>query len=404
MPVAPSFGTVAPVDATPSWARRDDGWWAAVAAALAIGVGLITALAIRGNIFVSSDTFTEVGPARVDALGASVICAAALLARRRWPRLPVAVVAVCAFLPAAILMRWQHIEGTMFLIVIGLSYVAITGASGRARVAIGTVAVALPALINFHIGSNWGWPYWTMGIAFAWLSATQTRRFRELVVELEATRNRLAEQAVFTERRRIASELHDVVGHSLTTVLLFLTGARRRVREDPSVAEDALRQSEEISRRSLAEIRRSVVGLRDDHARSVFWPAPGVCDIPRLVEQARSAGSNVGLEVSGHLDQIDAVTGLAVCRVIQESLANAAKHAPGAAVNVRVGVDDSQVGIEVLDRGGTRPAGGAGAAGGAGVGLIGMRERVETLGGTLEAGPEPGGWRVRAVLPREPLP
>jgi signal transduction histidine kinase len=388
------------VDATPSWARRDDGWWAGVAAALALGVGLVTAVAIRGNIFVSSDTFVGVGPARVEALGASVICAGALLARRRWPRFPVAVVAVCAFVPAAILMRWQRIEGTMFLIVIVVSYVAITEAAGPIRLAIGTAAVALPALINSIIGYNWGWPYWTMGIAFAWLSATQTRRFRELVVELDVTRNRLAEQAVFTERRRIASELHDVVGHSLTTVLLFLTGARRRVHDDPSVAEDALREAEEIGRRGLAEIRRNVARLRDDHAPADLRPAPGACDVPRLVEQARSAGSDVGLQVSGEVDEVEAVTGLAVYRVVQESLANAAKHAPGAAVEVRVGIDDHAVGVEVVDRGGPRTGGGGGGA--AGVGLIGMRERVEALGGTLQAGPEPGGWRVLAVLPREP--
>jgi signal transduction histidine kinase len=397
MPGAPSFGTVVRVDATPKWARRDDGWWAGVAALLAIGVGLITAVAIRGNILVSPDTFVEPGPARVEAIGGSVICAGALLARRRWPGLPIAIVAACAFVPAAVLLRWQHIEGTMFLIVIAVSYVAITEPDPRARVAVGSAAVALPAAINLGVAFTWGWPYWTMGNAFAWLSATQTRRFRELVVALDTTRSQLTEQAVFSERRRIASELHDLVGHSLTTVLLFLTGARRRVHEDPAVAEDALREAEDISRRSLAEIRRSVAGLRRDDEPSDLWPAPSVCDIPRLVQQARSAGCDVGLELSGTLDQVDAVTGLAVCRVVQESLANAVKHAPGAAVVVRVGVDDDMVGVDVVDRGGSRSGGGAG-----GVGLIGMRERVETLGGTLRAGPEPGGWRVRALLPREP--
>ena len=399
MPAPPCFGTVVRVDATPRWARRDDGWWAGVAAALAVAVGLLTAVAIRSNISLTDDHVVKPGPARVEALAASLLFAAALLARRRWPPFPTVVVVVCAYVPATVLMRWQHIEGTMFLIVIALSYVAITEADERTRLAVGASGVALPALIDYHIRYTWGWPYWMMGIAFAWLSATQTRRFRELVVALEATRSQLTEQAVFTERRRIASELHDLVGHSLTTVLLFLTGARRRVHEDPAVAEDALREAEDISRRSLAEIRRSVGGLRRDHEPSDLWPAPGVSDIPRLVEQACSAGCEVGLEVNGNLDQVDAVTGLAVCRVVQESLANAVKHAPGAAVVVRVGVDERRIGVDVVDQGGSRSAA-ASAAGG--VGLIGMRERVETLGGTLQAGPEPGGWRVRAVLPREP--
>src|SRR5262249_17999593 len=152
------------------------------------------------------------------------------------------------------------------------------------------------------------------------------------VAELEATRHRLAEQAVFTERRRIAAELHDLVGHSLTVVLLFLTGARRRVREDPSSAEEALREAEEIGRRSLADIRRNVASLRQDGESGDLQPAPGVCDVPALIDQVRSAGSEVQLHVSGPVDHVETVIGLAVYRIIQESLANSAKHAPGGAV------------------------------------------------------------------------
>src|SRR5262249_21441227 len=153
---------------------------------------------------------------------------------------PTAVVAALTLGPPAALMRWQHVEGTMFVLVVAVSYVAITEADGRMRLAVGAVAVLLPAVVAFYLRITWGWPYWTMGIVFAWLSGIQTRRFRLLVAELEVTRDRLAEQAVFTERRRIAAELHDLVGHSLTVVLLFLTGARRRVHDDPSSAEDAL--------------------------------------------------------------------------------------------------------------------------------------------------------------------
>jgi signal transduction histidine kinase len=293
-----------------------------------------------------------------------------------------------------VLLRWRHVEGTLFLVVVAVSYVAITEIDDRTRLAVGVAAIALPAVLAYHSAYTWGWPYWMMGFAFAWLSGAQTRRFRQLVDELEATRERLADQAVYTERRRIASELHDLVGHSLTVVLLFLTGARRRVHDDPSSAEDALREAEEIGRRSLAEVRRSVASLREK-GPSDLQPAPGVGDIPKLVEQARSAGSDVGLQMGGPVDQVEMVTGLAAYRVIQESLANAAKHAPGAVVKVRVDVDDKAVAVEVVDAGGSQPSFGVG-----GVGLIGMRERVEVLGGRLTAGPEPGGWRVSAVMPR----
>jgi signal transduction histidine kinase len=383
------------MDATPRWARRDDGWWAGVGAILALAAGLITAFTVRRSALVDTGgQHVDSALVRLAAVAASALCAGVLLARRRWPRLPTVVLVLVAFVPPAVLLRWRHVEGTLFLVVVAVSYVAITETDDRTRLAVGVAAIALPAVLAYHSTYTWGWPYWMMGFAFAWLSGLQTRRFRQLVVELEATRERLADQAVYTERRRIASELHDLVGHSLTVVLLFLTGARRRVREDPSSAEDALREAEEIGRRSLAEVRRSVASLREK-GPSDLQPAPGMCDIPKLIEQARSAGSDVGLQMGGPVDQVEMVTGLAAYRVIQESLANAAKHAPGAVVRVRVEVDDKAVGVEVVDAGGSKSSWGVG-----GVGLIGMRERVEVLGGRLTAGPEPGGWRVSAVLPR----
>ena len=388
------LGTVEVMEATPGWARRDDGWWAAVGAVLALVTGVVTAVASRRDV-AENGTLSPSTLVRTLVIAVSVLCAAVLLARRRWPRLPSLVVAVFAFVPPALLVRWQSVEGTMFLVVMGVSYIAITEPDTWTRRAVGVVAVALPALITYHLPFTWGWPYWTMGIAFAWLFGVQTRRFRLLVVELDATRDRLAQQAVFTERRRIAAELHDLVGHSLTVVLLFLTGARRRVRDDPSNAEEALREAEEIGRRSLADIRRSVAALREGGGSADLQPLAGLCDVPGLVDQARSAGSDVGLQFSGPLDQVEALTGLAVYRVVQESLANATKHAPGSAVRVRIDVDEKAVGVEVVDRGGS-----LGASSEGGVGLIGMRERVEALGGRLAAGPQPGGWRVEAVLPR----
>jgi signal transduction histidine kinase len=382
------------MEATPGWARRDDGWWAAVGAVLALVTGIVTAVASRRDV-AENGTLSQSALVRTLVIVVSVLCAAAMLARRRWPRLPSLVVAVFAFVPPALLVRWQTVEGTMFLVVVGVSYIAITEPDTWTRRAVGAVAVALPAVITYHLPFTWGWPYWTMGIAFSWLFGVQTRRFRLLVLELEATRERLAEQAAFTERRRIAAELHDLVGHSLTVVLLFLTGARRRVHEDPSNAEEALREAEEIGRRSLADIRRSVAGLREGGGSADLQPVAGVCDVPGLIEQARSAGSDVGLQTGGPLEQVEAVTGLAVYRVIQESLANSTRHAPGSAVWVRIDVDETSVGVEVVTRGGSPGPSTVG-----GVGLIGMRERVEALGGSLTVGPQPEGWRVEAVLPR----
>src|SRR5262249_53431391 len=139
-------------------------------------------------------------------------------------------------------------EGTMFLLIVAVSYATLTEPNQRRRVAYGVVGVVTPLLLHGAY-EHWGWPYWMMGVLFGWLMSSQMRRFRLLVAELQAARERLAEQAVSDERRRIAAELHDLVGHSLTVVLLHLTGARRRVRADPEGAERALAEAEEIGRR-----------------------------------------------------------------------------------------------------------------------------------------------------------
>jgi signal transduction histidine kinase len=236
-----------------------------------------------------------------------------------------------------------------------------------------------------------------IGIAFGWLSAEQMRRFRQLVAELEATRERLAAQAVHLERRRIAADLHDLVGHSLTVVLLYLTGARRQVQDDPAGAAAALREAEEIGRASLAEIRRNVAALRDSSDGGTA-PTPTAGDLVELVKQLVAAGSVIDLHVTGDLATVEAIVGAVVFRVVQESLNNAARHAPGAPVRVDVAVGLDAVDTSVIDDGGMAAAGPGG-----GVGLVGMRERVEAIGGTLQAGPLPHGWAVQAWVPRPAL-
>ena len=251
------------------------------------------------------------------------------------------------------------------------------------------------------VHDDWGWPYWTGGLLVTWLSAEQLRRYRALVAELESTRERLAVQAVHLERRRIAAELHDLVGHSLGVLLLHITGARRRIEDDPAGSAEALRRAESIGRSGLAEIRRSVAALRDETGASLA-PAMTAADVPALVGATAAAGCAATLEVSGSLAGIEPITGLAVYRVVQESLANATRHAPGAAVRVAIAVGADEVDVTVADGGGVGRARSQGGPGG--VGLVGMRERVEALGGTLAAGPAADGWRVHATLPRAGVP
>jgi signal transduction histidine kinase len=370
----------------PTWTSRSGAWWyrAAVVAGLVGVAGIVAA---------------DGAAARLEVAFLTALTVAGIVAKARWPGMPTLLLGICTFVPAIVLNLQKRGEGTMFLLVVALCYLVLETPDRRARLVAGVIAVMTPLAIQVVSPRDWGWPYWVMGIGFGWLSGEQMRRTGALVAELAATRELLAEQAVNVERRRIAAELHDLVGHSLTVVLLSVTGARRLVRENPDAATEALLEAEAVGRASLAEIRASVRALRDERTTGggATAPMPVAGDVPDLVDRMVAAGSSVDLAVTGDLGAVEAVTGLVVYRVVQESLNNAARHAPGAPARVAVAVEADAVEVEVSDAGepSDAPAGPS-----TGVGLIGMRERVEAVGGAFHAGPSPGGWRVRARVPR----
>lgn len=358
-------------------------WWPR-AAAVAAAVGLFGLVGADGMA------------ARAEIAVMTLVTVAGFLAKARWPGLPTLILGAWTFTPALVLILQRRGEVTMFLLIVAMCFLLLVTPNATTRRVAGAVAVLSPPVIQLVSPQDWGWPIWMIGIAFGWLSSEQMRRFRALVDELAETRERLAEQAVHVERRRIASELHDLVGHSLTVVLLSVTGARRLVHDDPDAATQALLEAEAIGRASLAEIRASARALREGQPTDGgMAPLPAASDVPALVETMVAAGSDVELDIAGDVGEVEPVTGLVVYRVVQESLNNSAKHAPGASARVAVAVAPDAVDVDVFDAGAA--AGGNGAAG---VGLIGMRERVEAVGGTLQAGPVPGGWRVRAHVPR----
>ena len=361
-------------------------WWAHVAAVLAGAVGFVAILGASGAR----------GPGV--AAAATAVTVAGFEAKARWPRIPGWLLALWTAGPALAVNLTVWSEGIFFLLVVSTSFVVLTEPDRRIRFVVGAAAVLAPPVVAVLTGRTFGWPFWMMGISFGWLAGEQMRRFRSLVAELEATRERLAVQAVHLERRRIAADLHDLVGHSLTVVLLYLTGARRQLQDDPAGAADALRDAEEIGRSSLAEIRRNVAALRESGDAGLS-PTPGAGDLSELVASYVAAGSAVDLRVSGDPSALQAIVGAVAYRVVQESLNNATRHAPGAPVQVTVAVSVAALDIAVVDRGTSAVA----STNGGGVGLVGMRERVEAVGGTLHAGPEAGGWAVRARVPRPAL-
>jgi signal transduction histidine kinase len=205
----------------------------------------------------------------------------------------------------------------------------------------------------------------------------------------------LSQQAATAERQRIAREVHDVIAHSLTVTMLHLTAARLAVgRGDSTAATEALEEAEKAGRTSLNEIRHTVGLLRgDDDGDPEIAPQPAADDVPTLVEGYRAAGVDVSVDLVGDLGTIEPAAGLALYRIVQESLTNASRHAPGAHTTVHIDTGPP-LRVDVRSDGGT-PA----ASRGSGLGLAGMAERASALGGLFEAGPHPNGWRVAATLP-----
>ncbi|WP_443706230.1 sensor histidine kinase [Saccharothrix obliqua] len=220
---------------------------------------------------------------------------------------------------------------------------------------------------------------------------------------LETERDQQARIAVGEERSRIARELHDVVAHAVSVMVVQADGAGYAIRSNPELAEAAVRTIADTGRQALTELRRLLGVLRSEDQSGTQWaPQPGAADLAELTENLRTAGLPVRLETSGSLDALPAGLGLGVYRIVQEALTNTLKHAgSGASATVRIARLDDRVELEIADDGFGTPHDLVAVSGGNG--LIGMRERAGVLGGSLEAGPNPGGgWRVRAVLPLAP--
>ena len=294
--------------------------------------------------------------------------------------------------------------------LVGMYSVAAWG-SRRAALVAGGVAAAVVAVVMSLPRTDADLvdaAFASLGLAGAWVLGDRARVQRALAAELsdravrlEREREGEARRAVASERARIARELHDVVAHHVSMMVVQAEAGPLAVERDPARAAGAFAAIAATGRQALVELRRLLGVLRGDGQAPSLAPQPGLDQVPSLVEQVGRAGLEVELVVEGEKAPLPAGVELSAYRIVQEALTNAVRHAgPGRArVLVRYGERDLE--LTVRDEGG---GGGAAPAGGppsrSGQGLVGMRERVSLFGGELHAGPGPdGGFTVAARLP-----
>ena len=339
---------------------------------------------------------------------ASALIAAAtslvLLWRRSHPVAMSVLLFALALPQAAFLADPSELIATFFPVLV-LAYSGAAYAERRAAQVVLTVLLTGVVLLAVVSGSDTaGDIYFPAAVVLlCWLGGRTVRTRGRLAAELHEAaalaaerREREAQQAVADERRRIAREMHDVVAHSVSIMVVQAGGARRILAIDPERAEQAAARIRRAGAEALAEMNTllGVLEAAPDGTR-----APSLDELPELVERAGHAGLPVTLEETGTRRPLPAGAEQAAYRVVQEALTNCIKHAGGATTTVRLTWSDDALGLRIADRGDGGPAP---ELEGAGHGLLGMRERVRPYGGDVRARPRAGGgYEVAARIPLE---
>jgi signal transduction histidine kinase len=268
----------------------------------------------------------------------------------------------------------------------------------RALLAVSAVVLLVPHILREGFAPEvfLGAGVW----AAAWFAGDRTRLRRERIAELEE-RARNAEREAERERRlaaaeermRIARDLHDSAGHAISVILVQAGAARLLQERDPARARAALETVEEVARDTLGEIDQLVRALREDLPPGEVEPPPGLAALEALAERYRGSGLDVTITVDGSRRPLSPAVDQAAYRILQEALTNAAWHGRGSA---KVEIEFAPRSLEIAV---TNPASDSSARDGGGHGIVGMRERAQLLGGTLEAGADNGAYRIHARLP-----
>jgi signal transduction histidine kinase len=358
----------------------------------------IVVLGLLQTIFDNDLSTAEIAANVVIAVGLGVL----LAFRRRIPLLLLTLMFATALLEPLV---GESGNGEFFgLFVLVVIYTSAAHTEGRRMWLAGAmtvvfglvVAVNDPESLNvgaaIFFGMLFGVP-WTVG------RMVHHRRKREIALEeradaLEREQDQRARVAVAEERQRIARELHDVVAHAISVIVVQARGGRRMLDAEPAEARGAFDTIERTGQEALGEMRRLLGLLRESEEEVALAPQPTLARLDELVGQVRDAGLPVELAIEGHATELPPGVDLSAYRIVQEALTNALKHAGPATARVTIRYAADNLELEIADDG-------SGSGGnGTGHGLVGIKERVAMLGGELETGGRPaGGYTVRARLP-----
>ena len=373
-------------ESRPGWGPRHLVW-------LLVPAGL--ALVQIGPSFAAADE--QPGRKAIDAIGVAllVVGPASLLLVRRWPYVPV----VAATAAASLFIGLGYPFGPVFASVAAAFFAAVQ--LGRRRVVIGLAVVGAAGVLlaaaldprrdrdlSLHVLLVLGWLTAVLAVAEI------VRARREQIAERRRTEEAAREQRLADTRMRLAQELHDVLAHNISLVNVQASVALHLLEQQPDRAVDALANIKRASADALDELRAALDVLRD--GESPRAPAPRLSELEGLIDGVRSGGVGVEVDADDVPSVLPGAVELAAYRIVQEALTNVTRHSNARSVAVRLAASDAELLVDVVDDGTAATP----SVDDRGRGLIGMRERAASLGGTLTAGPTAtGGFRVTAHLP-----
>jgi signal transduction histidine kinase len=377
----------------------------AVDTAIALGLTALSVLTIAGGA-------EDAGSRAPLSVALLLLETLPLVFRRRWP-VAVLAVTLAATLGHAFLADTENLNESL-----GVLVALFTVADRRERrVSIAALLVVMASFASLFViklgvpTALAGMIQTMLGVVAVWALgdwAGTRRRYGDAIEEnarlQDAERAERSKRAVQDERDRIARELHDIVTHHVSVIVIQAGAGLSALERRPEQSKLALEAIDRTSRAALTDMRR-MLGILGEATtgEDSREPVPGLGRLGQLIEEVRSAGLPVELAVTGTPRPLDAGVELSAYRIVQEALTNTLKHARDARARVTLGYQPRALDVEVRDEGGSgRRDLGEATAGGRG--LVGMRERVAIYDGTFEAGPIPGGFRVHARLPVEPDP